>query len=232
MHEFCRSKFAFRKILKTPVFMKFPTIFLTNKFMHSETNEHVNWNDRIKITATDRFFRATFLPLLPKKITPNQLTGFRFLSIPFILYFFLVGNFNVGTILFILSAFSDALDGALARTTKQITDWGIVNDPVADKLLIGTVSLVVVAKFLSIRLAVLIIFLELCLIMLNYWRHKGKIVQAKLAGKTKMVLQCVGVIALLFFILSGVPFFLLLAKVCLYLAVAFALVSLFVYYSI
>lgn len=197
-----------------------------------DTHEKINWNDRIKITVTDKFLRSLFLPLLPKRVTPNQLTGFRFLSIPFILYFFLVGNFKAGTVLFILSAFSDALDGALARTTKQITDWGIVHDPVADKLLIGTVSLVVVAKFLSIQLAVIIIFLELCLIMLNYWRHKGKIVQAKLAGKTKMVLQCLGVIFLLFYILSGVPTFFLLAQGCLYLAVFFALVSLFVYYSI
>lgn len=199
--------------------------------------EHLNgrsddWNSHIKLTIIDRFLSRTFLKLIPLSVTPNQITGFRFLSIPFVLFFFLEGNFSVGTILFIFSAFSDALDGALARTRRQITDWGIVNDPVADKLLIGTVSLVIVAKYLSISIAVTIIFLELCLIMLNYWRHKGKIVQAKLAGKTKMVLQCLGVISLLFFLLFGFPVFLIVAKMCLYLAIFFALISLFVYYSI
>lgn len=198
----------------------------------SSQEAKLNWNRNIKLTIVDRFLAKTFLKLVPKKVTPNQITGFRYLSIPFVLYCFMTSNYLIGTIFFILAASSDALDGALARTTKQITEWGIVNDPIADKLLIGTVAIVVIAKFIAIWLALLIVFLELCLIMLNYWRFKGKIMQAKLAGKTKMVLQCLGVISLLFFILTGAVWLLLLSEILLGLAVIFALISLFVYYSI
>ncbi len=191
-----------------------------------------NWNDTIRLTIIDRLLRSTLLRFIPDRVTPNQITLFRYLTIPFIIYFFLKGNYPVGTSIFIISALSDAIDGALARTRRQITDWGILNDPIADKLLIGTVSIIVVAKFLSIELAMTIIFLELCLIMMNYWRHHGKIIQAKITGKTKMVFQCFGVISLLLFVLSGFLIFLILAQVFLYLAVLFALLSLFVYYSI
>src|SRR5665213_1786012 len=90
-----------------------------------------------RVTPIDKFLAVTFLPLLPKKITPNQITKFRLISIPFILYFFLSGQILIGTILFLFSAFSDALDGALARTTHQISNWGTFYDPVADKLLVG-----------------------------------------------------------------------------------------------
>ena len=205
---------------------------ILKKMADSSQTPVPDWNENIKVTIVDKFLAATFLKLIPEKVTPNQLTGFRFLSIPFVLYCFLTGHYLIGTILFAFSAFSDAIDGALARTRKQITEWGIVNDPIADKLLIGTVAVVVIAKFMAVWLATLIIFLELCLIMLNYRRFKGKVVQAKLAGKTKMVLQCLGVISLLLYVLTKVPAFFLVSEILLGFAVFFALVSLFVYYSI
>ena len=98
------------------------------------------WEYLTRVTVIDRFFAAAVLPLLPKSISPNRITMFRFISIPVIVALILSGYNLAGTILFVVSALSDAVDGALARTAHRITKWGIIADPMADKLLIGSVA--------------------------------------------------------------------------------------------
>ena len=185
-----------------------------------------------KVTFFDRVLEATFLKLLPPSITPNQITKFRLISIPFVALLFSFEYYEVGTVLFLFSAFSDAVDGALARTKKKVTSWGTFYDPIADKLLIGSVSVIVVSKYISLGLAALIVFLEVLLVSLAYVRYKGKIVPAKSMGKTKMVLQCFGVIFLLLSIVFNAPILLVIATYTLYLAIFFALLSLFVFRSV
>lgn len=185
------------------------------------------------VTPIDRFLSATFLRIIPSHVTPNQITKFRLFSIPFIAFLFTFEYYEVGTTLFLFSAFSDALDGALARTKKKVTLWGTFYDPIADKLLIGTVAVIVVSKYISLSLAATIILLEIFLVALSFHRYGGrKIVPAKTIGKTKMVLQCIGVIILLFYIVFGTPVLLTMATYTLYLAVFFALLSLLVFRSI
>lgn len=185
-----------------------------------------------RVTPIDRFLARTFLPLLPRGMTPNQITKFRLLSIPVIAYLLATGSYLAGTILFLFSAFSDALDGALARTSHRITTWGTLYDPIADKLLIGMVATIVISQYISAYLALAIVLIEIALVSSAYFRYKGKIVPAKTMGKTKMVLQCVGVILLLFYVLSGWAPLLVAATYTLYLAVVFGLLSLFVFRSI
>ena len=146
-----------------------------------------------KVTLIDKFIDKVFLWAFPQSVNPNHITVFRFITIPFIVYFLLVGYYKIGFVLFTISAISDAIDGAIARTRNKITDWGILFDPFADKLLIGSVGGITIYKFLSPTLAFSIIFLELILLVSSYYRFKGKIVPAKTAGKVKMILQCVGV---------------------------------------
>jgi phosphatidylglycerophosphate synthase len=50
------------------------------------------------------------------------------------------------TVIFLVMAFSDALDGYLARRNKQITKLGAFLDPVADKLLITSASLLLISQ--------------------------------------------------------------------------------------
>ena len=185
-----------------------------------------------KITPIDRFLAATFLKLIPESVTPNKITLFRFITIPFILYFLLADYMLLGTILFVISAFSDALDGARARTTKHITSWGILCDPFADKLLIGSVGLIMISKYISVYLAVAIAFIELLLVAFSYLRYKGRLVPAKTVGKIKMVLQCFGIGFIMFFVLLGTPWLLTVATYTLYVAVVFGLLSLLVYKTI
>lgn len=185
-----------------------------------------------KVTPIDRILSATFLKLIPESVTPNRITLFRFITIPFIVYFLLADYMLLGTILFALSAFSDALDGARARTTKHITSWGILCDPFADKLLIGSVGLIMISKYISVYLALAIAFIEFLLVAFSYLRYKGHLVPAKTVGKVKMVLQCFGIGFIMLFVLIGAPWLLIVATYILYVAVAFGLLSLLVYKTI
>jgi len=185
-----------------------------------------------KVTIIDKFINATLLWLIPKWVRPNYVTSFRFISIPFIIYFLIIEDYSVALPFFVISAVSDAVDGALARTRNQITDWGIVFDPLADKLLIGIVGWILISKFINPFLAMIIIVLELILISSAYFRFKGEVVPAKTAGKIKMVLQCVGVGEILLFTVVNSPIILVFATYTLWLAIFFALISVFVYKSI
>lgn len=184
------------------------------------------------VTAIDRIFAVTLLPLIPKSISPNKITVFRFIATPFVLgllYF----EYNVaGTILFVLAALSDALDGALARTEHRITKWGIVADPIADKLLIGTVSLLVVWKYIGWPLVAAIVSIELILAASAYFRYSGKLIPAKTVGKLKMILQCFGVGFVLLYGIFPNPYLLSIGEYILYVSLIFALASLVVYRSI
>ncbi len=185
-----------------------------------------------KVLFFDKVLDKTILRFIPYFVRPNFVTVFRFISIPFIVFFLLHGNYVIGFWLFVISAFTDALDGALARTRNQITDWGIFFDPFADKLLIGSASVIVISKFINPILAGVIIFLEILLIAFSYKRFKGEIVPAKTVGKIKMILQSVGVSVLLLSIVVSVPALVIIATYILYLSIVFSLLSLTIYRSI
>jgi len=53
---------------------------------------------------------------------------------------------HIATVIFLVMAFSDALDGYLARRQKQITKLGAFLDPVADKLLITSACLLLISQ--------------------------------------------------------------------------------------
>ncbi len=185
-----------------------------------------------KITFTDKILDKTILKLFPDFVRPNFLTVLRFISVPFIIFFLLNKNYDIGFWLFIASALTDAFDGAIARTRNMITDWGIIFDPFADKLLIGSISSILVFKFLNPILALAIIFLELILVATSYHRYRGKTVPAKTSGKAKMILQCIGISFVFLFLLTGNQFFLTIATYILYLAIIFAVLCLTIYKSI
>lgn len=185
-----------------------------------------------KVTLIDKIINKIFLWMFPVSVKPNYVTVFRFITIPFIIYFLTVGDYKAGLILFVISAFSDAFDGALARTRNQITDWGIVFDPVADKLLIMSIGGFLIFKFLNPYLAYTVIFLEIVIMGSAYFRFKGEVVPAKTAGKLKMIFQCFGVSFILLFLVIGYPVLLKVATFIIVLAIIFAILSLTIYRSI
>jgi cardiolipin synthase len=73
---------------------------------------------------------------------PNQLTLLRMIFVPFIVIELVEGRFFRALILFVIAGFSDGLDGLLARKLHQQTLLGQYLDPIADKLLLSTMFLV------------------------------------------------------------------------------------------
>jgi cardiolipin synthase (CMP-forming) len=76
---------------------------------------------------------------------PNQLTLLRMLFLPFIVNSFLDQHYTTALVLFVLAGLSDGLDGLLARQLHQQTTLGQYLDPIADKLLLSTLFLVLSA---------------------------------------------------------------------------------------
>ncbi len=73
---------------------------------------------------------------------PNQLTLLRLTFVPFIIINIFDGNFPWALVLLIAAGISDALDGQLARRLHQQTTLGQYLDPIADKLLLSSLFLV------------------------------------------------------------------------------------------
>ena len=73
---------------------------------------------------------------------PNQLTLLRMIFVPFVVIDLVDGHYLRALILFVCAGFSDGLDGLLARRLHQQTLLGQYLDPIADKLLLSTLFLV------------------------------------------------------------------------------------------
>jgi len=81
------------------------------------------------------------------KHIPNILTLSRIFSIPLILFFYITGHDNgeiISASLFLIACVTDFLDGYLARSYSIQSKLGRFLDPVADKLLVGSVIVVLV----------------------------------------------------------------------------------------
>ena len=74
---------------------------------------------------------------------PNALTLGRLLVVPVVGVLLLVGGTSTGVRLlvaglFVLACVTDVVDGHLARSRGQVTDFGVMADPIADKALVGS----------------------------------------------------------------------------------------------
>ncbi|MFH0928525.1 MAG: CDP-alcohol phosphatidyltransferase family protein [bacterium] len=186
--------------------------------------------DPNKLYFHDKIIGALIDPIIPRSVKPNHITLLRFCLIPFVVLFLLLENYTVGIPLFILTALTDVMDGTLARIRKQVTDWGKLYDPLADKLLIGSVLIIVVFHYANIVLALTLVALDLATIVAGIVRVKrGMIMMANGWGKAKMCFQVTGVTALLLAQASGWDFFIPFSNATLGLAIILALISLLSY---
>lgn len=187
-----------------------------------------------KLTVSDKILAKILLPLIPQSVTPNIVSWLRFFSVPFVGYFLWTEHYAVAIPLFAVSAFSDAVDGALARTRDMVTPFGKLFDPLADKLLIATAALILIPRYLDWSIVLVIVGIDLILIISAYFRKRyyGTVIQAENAGKIKMILQSLGIFTLLLYALFAIPAFLIAAQYLFYGAIFFALMSLVVYRAI
>ena len=138
---------------------------------------------------------------------PNIMTWTRIAAIPFIVFIFDVPlDFEtknvIATVLFVLFALTDWLDGYLARRLNQTSAFGAFLDPVADKFLVCASLLVLVdLGRVDVIVALLIIGREIAISSLREWMAligAAKSVAVNLLGKLKTTLQMVAIPFLLF----------------------------------
>ena len=93
----------------------------------------------------------------PFRTTPNMLTLLRICLMPFLVAAILEAHYALSFGLFVAAGLTDALDGTLARVLKQRSMLGQYLDPVADKLLLSTLFLVLTYKgMMPVRVTVLV----------------------------------------------------------------------------
>lgn len=157
----------------------------------------------------------------------NKITVARIFLVPIIMFFLLVQvpfpsiqfehfsityNQIIATLIFIIAASTDSLDGYIARKHKMITNLGKLLDPLADKLLVTAVlvSLVEMGK-LDAWIAIVIISREFAVTGLRQIALlEGHVMAASRLGKWKTAAQITAIIALLInnfpFTFINVPF--------------------------
>jgi CDP-diacylglycerol--glycerol-3-phosphate 3-phosphatidyltransferase len=180
-----------------------------------------------KLYPHDYLMKYTVIPLVPRWVTPNYITIVRMFMTPFVVWVLYLGDFALGIPLFVFAAFTDVLDGSLARIRKQITPWGIFFDPVADKLLVGLVALTIAIQYFHPILVFVAIALDLLPAMQFLARKNptAKPMAANIWGKVKMVLQFVSIALLLFGICFHVPALIVTAECVLAITLGFALIA-------
>ncbi len=137
---------------------------------------------------------------------PNTITLLRIAVVPVLLAFpWLSGRTasHVVAWLFIVAALSDLLDGWLARRGQQVTSIGKLLDPLADKLIVATALIVLLAMERipdwGLVAVVVIVGRELAVTGLRGIASAGgQVLAASWLGKTKTVMQNVAIGALLF----------------------------------
>ncbi len=133
----------------------------------------------------------------------NKLTILRMFLVPVFLLFMAVKGIPyagiIATIIFILASLTDKLDGYIARSRNQITNFGKFMDPLADKLLVTSalVSLVEL-QLLPAWAAMVIIAREFAVSGLRtVAASEGLVIAASNWGKAKTVIQMIAIILLL-----------------------------------
>ncbi len=125
----------------------------------------------------------------------------RLFIIPFLVIEILDGNYRLAFTLFILAGVSDALDGLLARMLSQKTTLGQYLDPIADKLLLSTLFVVLTHVDLIPRYVTVLVFSRdvgiLLISTLLYMTNALRDFRPSLLGKLNTLAQIIALIAVL-----------------------------------
>ena len=139
------------------------------------------------------------------KNIPNILTILRLLACPLLVYLFAVANYLWILIIFVLACLTDFFDGYLARKKNFKSNFGKVLDPIADKLLIITVCVLIIIYFgkiigLVVIAFYIIIIREIIVSLLRFnLVDENKSIDVSLLSKYKTFIQMLAIGGLLGF---------------------------------
>jgi CDP-diacylglycerol---glycerol-3-phosphate 3-phosphatidyltransferase len=133
---------------------------------------------------------------------PNKLTVSRFLlTIAFVaaIYSTLPYHETIAMVLFIAASITDYYDGMIARRDKLITNFGILMDPLVDKILVCSAFIAFVGRgWLPAWMAVIIVARELAVTGLRLLAaSKSVVLSAETLGKHKTTMQIIAIISTL-----------------------------------
>jgi CDP-diacylglycerol---glycerol-3-phosphate 3-phosphatidyltransferase len=139
---------------------------------------------------------------------PIAFTLLRICLIPAVVMFFYLPFDHahlIASLIFVFAAITDWIDGFLARSLNQVSKFGAFLDPVADKLMVATVLVIIVGSLGGIVLAipaVIIVGREIVISALREWMAEiGKRTSVAVGriGKVKTAVQMLALIALLYY---------------------------------
>lgn len=130
----------------------------------------------------------------------NILTMSRLVLVPVFLFaLFAEGGTDLGwrvtaAVVFAIASITDRLDGDLARRRGQVTNFGKIADPIADKALTGAalVGLSLIGE-LAWWVTVLIVIRELGVTALRFWVLRHGVIPVSRGGKVKAFAQAVAI---------------------------------------
>src|SRR5260370_2050947 len=133
---------------------------------------------------------------------PNTLTVSRLAAIPLLMALLLLrfpGHAEAAAALLIVFSLTDTLDGQLARRRGTVSDLGKFLDPLADKLFVLSVLIVLVQEGLVAAWVVVVIFSRelIITILRSVGASQGRVIAAAPLGKTKTVTQMAAVTLLI-----------------------------------
>jgi len=136
----------------------------------------------------------------------NKLTILR-IALAFAFILFLYGGLTfkiVSLVIFMIASLTDYLDGWIARRRSQISDFGKLMDPIADKILVlGAFAVFVEMRIVPAWMFVLIFSRELLITGVRVFAvTKGKVLAAGRGGKHKTVSQLVAILIILIYMIS------------------------------
>jgi cardiolipin synthase (CMP-forming) len=135
------------------------------------------------------------------RAAPNLLTLMRLFIIPFLVIEILDGHYRVSFALFMLAGISDALDGLLARWLSQRTTLGQYLDPIADKLLLSTLFVVLTHVGMIPQYVTVLVFSRdvgiLLISTLLYVTNALRDFRPSLFGKLNTLVQIIALVVVL-----------------------------------
>ena len=136
------------------------------------------------------------------KNVPNIITFIRILTLPFLVNFLMVGTQSankIALIIFLVASITDFLDGYIARKFNLVSNLGKLLDPLADKLLVASVLVTMIATGEVSNIVVLIILTREFAVtgLRSIVAAEGVVIAASKYGKIKTVSQIVAITVLI-----------------------------------
>ena len=165
---------------------------------------------------------------------PNKLTIVRIVLIPFFVFFMLTTfvpepyTFWIAEIIFIVASLTDTADGMIARKYNLITNFGKFMDPLADKMLVSSAFICLVALGrIPAWIVIVIIGREF---IISGFRlvasDNGIVIAASYWGKFKTTFQMLAIVLLILNLGDTYPVMHLIEQILIYVALILTIVSL------